>query len=91
MHFWQDVWLRKIKGAPRPSFLEDWKQPEATQFPAIRSAFLAGFEEACDRARSNPSEEEAKTLLYIAIHDAYHLGQIKLLKRALTASRKSPG
>lgn len=90
MHFWQDLWLNKIKGGPRPTFLEDWKVPDASEFPALRDAFLKGFEEACALANANPSPEAAKDLVAIAIHDAYHLGQIKLIKRALRAS-KAPG
>ena len=89
MHFWQDLWLNKIKGAPRPSFLEDWKEPPTSEFPSIRKAFLEGFEEAGAMANNHPSEEHALVLVSIAIHNAYHLGQIKLIKRALRASTAS--
>lgn len=88
MHFWQDLWLEKIGGAPRRSFLEDWRVPEAAEFPALRSAFLDGFEKACALAESHPSPEAAKDLVAIAIHNAYHLGQIKLIKRTLRARAK---
>ncbi len=83
MHFWQDLWLHKIRGGERPSFLDDWKVPDASQFPALREAFLKGFDDACALAKSNPSPEVARDLVAIAIHNAYHLGQIKVIKRAL--------
>ena len=87
MHFWQDLWLNKIKGGPRPTFLDDWKVPDASEFPALRAAFLKGFDEACALAHSKPSPEAAKDLVAIAIHNAYHLGQIKLIKRTLRETK----
>lgn len=89
MHFWQDLWLKKIRREKLPRFLEgDWRIPEALEFHDLRAAFLSGFDEACGLAESGPEPEIAKTLVAIAIHDAYHLGQINLIKRALRLSRR---
>ena len=87
MHFWQDLWLKKIRGERQPHFTEDWRVPAPEEFPALRDAFLRGFDEACAIAASGPSSEVAATLATIAIHDAYHLGQIKLIKRGLRLTK----
>lgn len=89
MHFWQDLWLNKIRGAPRPSFLEDWRIPESSEFPSLRAAFLEGFDEACRLAADGPDADTAATLTAIALHDAYHFGQIKLIKRALRLTQRT--
>jgi uncharacterized damage-inducible protein DinB len=88
--FWQEIWLNRLRGRKRESFLKDWRIPKANEFPRIRDAFLADFQEAIRIANSEPFEHHMESddravnyLLAIAIHDSYHLGQINLLKRAL--------
>lgn len=93
--FWQDVWLRRLSGTPdksRADWMEelkqDWKEPEPEEWPELVERFLKGSEDALEIAMQEPfrhrmkSDELAiKTLLAIAIHNAYHIGQINLLKR----------
>jgi uncharacterized damage-inducible protein DinB len=88
--FWQDIWLNRLAGKRAQSFLEDWKTPPAEEWPRLRERFLDGLEEATRIARSEPFEHRMKsdavaikTLLQLAVHDAYHIGQINLLKRML--------
>ena len=95
--FWQTVWLNRLKGLPAKSFTEDWKTPDPEAWPELRQKFLQDLEEALRIAESEPFAHRMKsdevaifTLLQIAIHDSYHLGQINLLKRQIRlASRAS--
>ncbi|MFI5384942.1 MAG: DinB family protein [Fimbriimonadales bacterium] len=88
--FWQEIWLNRIQGRRARSFTEDWKTPEPSDWPTVRAQFLKGLEKAIEIAASEPFDHKMKsdavairTLLQIAIHDAYHLGQVNLLKREL--------
>jgi uncharacterized damage-inducible protein DinB len=93
--FWQQLWLDRLAGRPTKSFLEDWKVPAETEWTAIRSRFLEGLDEAIYIAESEPFSHKMKsdadavsTLIQIAIHDSYHLGQINLLKRQLRLAKR---
>ena len=86
--FWQELWLDRLAGKKAKSFLQDWKTPDPSEWPALRRQFLEGLDEAIRIAESQPLDHKMKsdevaerTLIQIAIHDAYHLGQINLLKR----------
>ncbi len=90
--FWQNHWLRKLKGGRQSSgmaeWTQDWKVPEPSEWNALRTEFLDGLREARAIAGSDPfvhgcdSDDEAiKTLCAIAIHASYHCGQINLMKR----------
>ena len=88
--FWQDLWLCRLKGERGRSFIEDWRVATTDEWSSIRSSFLQGLDEAIAIAESEPfahkmpSDDIAvSTLIQIAVHDAYHLGQINLLKRQL--------
>lgn len=88
--FWQRLWLCRLKGLRRPRIQDDWRVPEAGEWAHTRSSFLEGMQEALDIAESRPFKHEMKsdeaaikTLLEIAIHNAYHIGQVALLKRLL--------
>ncbi|MBS1723405.1 MAG: DinB family protein [Armatimonadetes bacterium] len=88
--FWQTVWLNRLQGKPRPKFQDDWREPEPSEFEAIRDSFLTGLDKAHELSQSWPidhgmkSDESAlKTLVALAVHDAYHIGQIKLMARIL--------
>lgn len=96
---WQRIWLGQLRGEPRESLLEVWKQdwsvPDEKQWDPLRKEFLAGLTEAKDIAESKPFRHKAKsdekaveTLLKIAIHAAYHMGQMNVVKRSLKLSRK---
>lgn len=95
--FWQDIWLEKLSGKPRRPQMEVWKNdfrvPEESEFPAVKKQFLAGLSEALRIAESDPfdhrlsSDEEAvDALIRIAVHGAYHLGQMNVIKRTVRAS-----
>jgi hypothetical protein len=95
--FWQTVWLNRLKGLRAKSFTEDWKTPPAEEWPQARASFLDGFKEAMAIAGADPFEHKMKsdeiavrTLLQIAIHNAYHIGQVNLLKRELRLHGKLP-
>jgi uncharacterized damage-inducible protein DinB len=90
-NFWQEIWLERLAGKRARSFPEDWKTPPAEEWPSIREQFLSGLDRAVEIARSEPFDHKMKsdtvaikTLLQIVVHDAYHIGQINLLKRALS-------
>jgi uncharacterized damage-inducible protein DinB len=92
--FWQRIWLNRLKGLRAESFLKDWRVPAVGEFAALRREFLDGLQEALSIAsakqirHSMKSDKAAEaTLINIAVHDAYHLGQINLIKRALRKTR----
>lgn len=88
--FWQRIWLGKLNGKRAESFMKDWRMPADTEWKAVKSSFLENFREAMRIAASEPFEHKMKsdevavrTLLQLAIHTSYHLGQVNLLKREL--------
>ena len=88
--FWQRIWLAGLRGGKRPDMTKDWRIPSPEEWPTVRQSFLGGLEEAVAIASAEPfvhkkrSDENAvNTLLKIAVHDAYHVGQFVLLKRAV--------
>lgn len=91
--YWQDIWLLRLSGKKKSvgmkEWTADWQSPDPSEWDSYRARFLAGLGEALMIAESEPfdhamnSDEEAeKTLIQIAVHAAYHCGQINLLKRA---------
>jgi hypothetical protein len=87
-HFWQRLWLDRLAGGRARSFTEDWQTPDPACWSDLRRDFLTGLDEAIRVASADPFEHKmksdeiaVKTLIQIGIHDAYHLGQINLLKR----------
>lgn len=89
---WQDFWLRKLAGGRRKSTMEewskDWRVPDPDEWPEVRKRFVDGLTEARRIAAAEPFEhrlptdqEAIETLVRIAVHGAYHLGQMNLLKR----------
>lgn len=95
---WQDFWLRKLAGGKKKSGPPEWNQdfrvPAPDEWDALRRSFVAGLEEARRIAASEPFDhrcaddaEAVETLVRIAVHGTYHLGQLNLLKRLVRASR----
>lgn len=89
---WQRIWLHKLKGGSRNDLLnewkEDWRAPDAAEWAELREAFLGGLDEAKRIAASEPFDHQCKSdeeavdaLVRIAVHSAYHCGQMNLLKR----------
>lgn len=93
--FWQRIWLARLMDTPRPDMTKDWRVVEPGEWDSVRRSFLEGFEKALQIAAAVPfahkmkSDEAAiKTLLNIAVHNAYHIGQFRIVKRAATAAMK---
>lgn len=93
--YWNRLWLAKLTGEKRAAgniWSEDWKVPAASDWEEVSRRFIANLDRALTIAQAEPfshkmkSDEEAvKTLNQIAVHTAYHLGQIALLRRILRA------
>lgn len=88
---WQRHWLARLRGEPgiaTPELYRDFVVPEPAAWPALRREFEAGLREARE-ACAEPklrhgckSDAAAEALLSrIALHGAYHIGQLALLKR----------
>ncbi|MBV6458341.1 MAG: hypothetical protein HONBIEJF_01468 [Fimbriimonadaceae bacterium] len=93
---WQDIWLEKLAGKPRRPQMEVWSNdfrvPEESEFPVLKKRFLAGLNEALRLTESDPfdhklptDEEAIDALVRIAVHGAYHIGQMNLIKRTVRA------
>lgn len=90
--YWQNLWLDRLQGRPTPPTMEiwkgDWQEPSPTDFKRLRQEFVEGLEMARKISTAEPfehamdSDEKAiDRLLRIAVHGAYHMGQMNLLKR----------
>lgn len=96
--FWQVVWLNRLTGKRAPSLTKDWQVAREEDWPTIRTDFLAHMDEAIALAEAHPFKHAMKTddravitLLQIAMHNTYHVGQFVLLKRALRQASGSAG
>lgn len=94
--FWQRVWLARLDGTRRPNFRDDWRVPDASEYEAIRASFLANLARAKAIADSWPVDHHMKsdavalrTLVSLAIHTTYHIGQIKLMARMIKRAGKA--
>lgn len=86
MQCWQRRWLDGIEGKPvhgYPTKAEDFPTVAPDDWAALREKFLADLGSALLHAEGDPSPEVWARLSKIALHNAYHFGQIKLLKRIL--------
>ena len=92
MHFWQEHTLAGLEGRPsaRPERLEDsFTPPPPGAWDALVADFLAGIERAKTLARSradtlSPHRDDTSLcydLAESALHNAYHLGQIALIRQ----------
>ncbi len=88
--FWQDMWLNAIEGKPNRDWTEDWQSPAESEWPDTKERFLKNIDQAIRLAGRKELKHSCKTdkrtaelLMNIAVHDAYHLGQITLIKRVL--------
>lgn len=98
---WQDLWLGALAGGRAKSTMQEWKNdfriPDPSEFESLKERFIEGFRKAREIAASEPfthkaeSDALAKELLTrIAVHGAYHLGQMNLLRRAASPRKTSP-
>ncbi len=89
---WQRFWLEKLSGGRKKSTMKEWKDdfrvPDPEEWEGLRREFIEGLREARRITVSDPfdhrcadDEEAIDTLVKIAVHGAYHCGQMNLLKR----------
>lgn len=98
--YWQNLWLGKLRGDKSPPSMEvwtnDWRDPGPEEWEGLRTSFVSGLEEArgyCGegfcRHKCKSDEAAADTLIAIAIHASYHLGQLNVLKRSMRKGKES--
>ena len=88
---WQIIWVDKLEARRQDGIWEkNWRTPRPDEWPDVRASFLANIEKAHAIASAKPfrhkmksKDAAVKTLLQLAIHDSYHIGQITLMKRVL--------
>ncbi len=94
MLFWQKRWLGRIYERTlerKRGKLGEWRAVSLEEWDTVRSAFLAGLHEAEVTAQDESELERRlwngdtvdEILLMLALHNAYHLGQIALLRQML--------
>jgi hypothetical protein len=100
---WQRQWLHTLKGLPPFKIwgnVKDFPLVDADEWPAVSKRFVDGLIDALTIAESQPfhhhmrgDEAAIRKLNQIAVHGAYHIGQVVLLKRLLTGRTrvKAPG
>lgn len=95
---WQNFWLNKLKGGRKSSSMTEWtkdfREPDPNEIPNLKTSFLQGLLEARMMAAQIGSGtlvvsdgEATDTLLRIAVHASYHLGQMNLIKRSARNSK----
>ena len=89
-NLWNGIWVGRLVDRKRPDMTKDWRVPKPSEWPEVRRRFLEGMEEAISVAEAKPfrhkmksNEAAVKTILNIAVHTAYHVGQFVLVKRAV--------
>lgn len=95
---WNRVWLTRLEGAAKVNPFPDFPVVAESEWEGIRGSFLANLDRAYALASTEPFVHGCRTdataerlLLTIATHTAYHVGQMRLLKRALWLSKRKPG
>jgi uncharacterized damage-inducible protein DinB len=93
--YWNRLWLARLRNQKRPAgniWAEDWQVPIAEDWPEVKKRFLENLDAAWEIAKAEPfahgmkSDEAAiQVLNQIAVHTAYHVGQVALMKRVLKA------
>lgn len=91
---WQRLWLGNLGIGPGQDWhqvcREDFREPLQGEWAACRKEFLDGLQAAHDFAREKGDELDSKsldTLMKIAIHASYHLGQCNALRKLEKATR----
>lgn len=97
--FWNRLWLARLNGQKRPSaniYKDDWHVPPPEEWLSVKESFLANLNRAhqmtTDESFEHAMEDDDKAmekLTQIAIHTAYHVGQIALVKRMAKAEMKT--
>lgn len=91
---WNRIWLARLKGEPRPSFMKDWRVVKASEWPAVKDSLLSNYQLAMNlcsdpnfRHKMKGDSQALSTALNIAVHTSYHVGQIAAIKRALRTKK----
>ena len=92
---WQIIWINKLEGRRNEDIWEkNWRSPHPDEWPDVRASFLANIEKAHAIASAKPFKHKTKskdaavkTLIQLAMHDSYHIGQITLIKRVLRKTK----
>ena len=82
---WQRVWLHQLEGKPKFNPFPDFPVVPPEMWPSVRAQFLENLNRALVIASDVPPDDAKRQtkLLKFAVHGAYHMGQVKLLKRML--------
>lgn len=79
---WQEEWMAKFDGAAKPVGSDDWKPAAPGDYAELRRRFVEGVDRALELSgRDDLTPGDRVRLVRIALHGAYHLGQMNLLKR----------
>lgn len=91
---WNRLWLARLRGEKKFNPFPDFPSISEADWPSVRDRFVEnlvaaqGVAEAKSKHAMKSDEAAAKVLLQIAVHTAYHLGQVRLLKRLLRGKSK---
>ncbi|HLK15098.1 MAG TPA: DinB family protein [Fimbriimonadaceae bacterium] len=86
---WNRVWLNQIEGKPRGNPFPDFPVIEEAAWAGVRERFLEHLVRARELAETQTNSKQVGRLIQIAVHTAYHVGQIKLLKRMLRGPQEA--
>jgi len=87
---WQEAWLKSLNGIKTPGpelWNNDFRVPDPEEYEALRKRFIDGLHEARAYAagetqhKAQSDDKAVTTLLKIAVHASYHMGQLNLLRR----------
>lgn len=96
---WQNFWLQRMHAGRKSPGMTEWNndfcEPEPREFEGLRSELIAGLEECRSIAAGKASlpesvaeEDVVRDLILIAVHSAYHLGQMNLIKRTVAKKHR---
>src|SRR5579871_1900973 len=74
---WNRVWLNQIEGKPRGNPFPDFPVIEEAAWAGVRERFLEHLVRARELAETQTNSKQVGRLIQIAVHTAYHVGQIK--------------
>ncbi len=89
---WVHIWNTRIKGESDPfaGYANDWSDVAPAEWASVRDRLLAALHESAELAATadlDRTSESGRTagqnLLQTALHTAYHLGQMALIRHEL--------
>lgn len=90
---WQNFWLSRLEGSRAKPGMNEWKndfrEPAPEEYDGLRRELIEGLKtcRAIAAGEIKPpadvsNEAVVRDLILVAVHGAYHLGQLNLIKRA---------